>query len=98
MSRAMIVRVMTSSPLASRKAGELLDPRLHGATSALALGNDEDGVVARNRPDDLRPPGGVDGQPEPLSTAGGRLHHEQRTDAVHRDQHRGEELPEVRPD
>src|SRR5256885_16371004 len=73
-----------------------LDTRLHGASSALALGNDEDRVVARNGADDLHPPDRVERQPECLRAAGGRLHHEQRTDALDGDQHGGEELPHGR--
>src|SRR6266478_5839418 len=61
-----IVTGFTSPPRLVGNASQLLDPRLHGATSALALGNHKHGVVARNRSDDLRPPGGVDGEAEPL--------------------------------
>src|SRR5713226_5738511 len=88
----------TPATVSIGNSGQLFDSRLHDATSALALGNDEDGVVARNRADDLRPPGGVDGEAEPLSAACGRLDHEQRTNPIDRNQHRGEQLPEVRPD
>src|SRR5256885_14118294 len=74
-----------------------LDTRLHGASSALALGNDEDRVVARNGADDLHPPDRVERQPECLRAAGGRLHPEQRTDAIDGDQHGGGGVAEGGP-
>src|SRR5256712_3870676 len=99
-SRIRVTRVMTgftSPPRLVGNSSQLLDTRLHGASSALALGNDEDRVVARNRADDLRPPGRVERQAECLRAAGGRLHHEQRTDAIDGDQHGGGPVPPGRP-
>src|SRR2546429_8428275 len=70
--------------------GQLLETRLHRATSTLAPGNHEDGVVARDRSDDFRPPRGVDGETEALGAAGGRLHHQPPARPPPRPRPRGE--------
>src|SRR2546426_1004838 len=99
-SRIWVTRVteFTSPPRLVGNSSQLLDTRLHGASSALALGNDEDRVVARNRADDLRPPGRVERQAECLRAAGGRLHDEQPTDGLDGDQHGGEQVARGPPD
>src|SRR5207249_11713512 len=49
-SRIRVTRVteFTSPPRLVGNSSQLLDTRLHGASSALALSDDEDRVVARN--------------------------------------------------
>src|SRR5207302_1249654 len=58
----------------------------------------EDGVVPRDRPDDLRPAGGADAESERLGAPRRCLQHEQGADPVQRHERRGQELLQLRPD
>src|SRR6266516_1389507 len=80
------------------EAGKLLEAGLDRTPGALAAGDDQDRVVPRDRPDDLLPARPVDRETQRLRAARRRLDDEQRPHPIHGDEHRGEELLQVRAD
>src|SRR3990172_6681979 len=76
------------------QAGELLQANLHRAPGALAFGDDEQRVVARDGADGLGPPRAVHRDAQGLGRARGRLEHEEWADGIERHEQRGQQLLE----